>query len=74
MPDILATEVSKVAERFYTTRSCVIKITEPLVIADEEKLKAIVAKVTEMERHGDIATWDEENLPDVLVKDLPAPG
>lgn len=66
--------MSKVAEEFSTTRSCLIKTKEPHAIADEEKLKAIVAKVKEMEIQGDIAAWDEENLPEVIIKDLPAPG
>lgn len=72
--DITAEEVQKVAEHFNTTCSCTIKTTEPHAIANVEALKAVVAKVAEMERQGDIATWEEENIPDVLVKELPTPG
>jgi hypothetical protein len=74
LSDITAAEVTKVVEYFSTTCSCVIKTIEPRAIANEEDFKAIVAKVTEMERQGNIATWEEENIPDVLVKELPTPG
>ncbi|KAG0559726.1 hypothetical protein KC19_10G125800 [Ceratodon purpureus] len=74
LEDITAEEVQKVAEHFNTTCSCTIKTTEPHAIANVEALKAVVAKVAEMERQGDIATWEEENIPDVLVKELPTPG
>ena len=66
--------MTNVAELFNTTCSCVIKVVEPSAIASEEDLKAIVAKVTEMERQGGIATWEEENIPELLVKELPTPG
>lgn len=42
--------------------------------ANEEDLKTIVAKVKEMERQGQITTWNEQNLPDAIVKELPKPG
>lgn len=44
------------------------------MVADQEKLKAIVADVREMEIQGDVAPWNEDNLPEVIVKDLPTPG
>lgn len=72
--DISAAEVSKIAEHLVTSNNCVIKTTEPYVVADQEKLKAIVANVREMEIQGDIAPWNEDNLPEVIVKDLPTPG
>lgn len=67
-------EVSKIAENFYTTCSCIIKTVEPKVTVNEEGLKAIVAKVTALERQGDISTWNEQDIPDVIVKELPTSG
>lgn len=72
--DISAAEVSKIAEHFVTSNNCVIKTTEPHVVADQEELKAIVANAREMELQGNIAPWNEENLPEVIIKDLPTPG
>ena len=72
--DIFAPEVSKFAEQLLTTCSCIIRTIEPHVTANEDDLKTIVAKVTEMERQGNIATWNEQNLPDAIVKQLPTPG
>lgn len=42
--------------------------------ASEDDLKAILEKVTEMERQGSIGTWNEQTLPDAIIKDLPTPG
>jgi len=66
--------VSKLAEKFYATCSCIIRTIEPHVNASEDDLKAIVEKVTEMERQGSIGTWNEQILPDAIIKDLPTPG
>jgi len=66
--------VSKIAESFNTTCSCIIKTVEPKVTANEGELKAIVAKVTALEREGAISTWNEQDIPDVIVKELPTRG
>lgn len=51
-----------------------IKTVEPKVTDNEEELKAIVAKVAALEKQRDISTWNEQDLPDVIVKELPTPG
>lgn len=66
--------MSKVAEQFEVTCSCVIRTIEPQANASEDDLKVIVEKVAEMERQGAIETWKEEPLPDSFIKDLPTPG
>lgn len=72
--DISAPEVSKIAEQFYATCSCIIRTIEPHVNASEDDLKNVVENVTEMERQGGIGTWKEQTLPDAIIKDLPTPG
>ena len=73
LSDISAAEVTRIAEYYHTKCSCVIKTLEPRARATERDLKAIVAKVQALEG-GDIAPWDEEQLPDSIVDKLPTRG
>ncbi|KAG0557873.1 hypothetical protein KC19_11G163400 [Ceratodon purpureus] len=73
IPDISAAEVTRIAEYYHTKCNCVIKTLEPRARATERDLKAIVAKVQALEG-GDIASWDEEHIPDSIVDKLPTPG
>lgn len=72
--EITAAEVSKVAENYRTTCSCVIKTVEPRARATPEDLKAIVFKVQALEDAGLISEWDEEQIPEEIVENKPIPG
>lgn len=74
LPQITAAEVSKVAENYRTTCSCVIKTVEPRARATPEDLKAIVFKVQALEDAGLISEWDEEQIPEEIVENKPIPG
>lgn len=74
LPQITAAEVSKVAENYRTTCSCVIKTVEPRARATPEDLKAIVFKVQALEDVGLISEWDEEQIPEEIVENKPIPG
>lgn len=74
LPQITAAEVSKIAENYRTTCSCVIKTVEPRARATPEDLKAIVSKVQAYEDAGQILQWDEEKIPEEIVENTPSPG
>ncbi|MCO5571807.1 hypothetical protein L7F22_025555 [Adiantum nelumboides] len=74
LPQITAEEVSKVAENYRTTCSCVIKTVEPRTRASPEDLKAVVVKVKALEDAGLISRWDEEQIPEEIVETKPKPG
>eukprot|EP01018_Ginkgo_biloba_P031588 Gb_11763 [translate_table: standard] len=74
LPHILAAEVSRFAENFRTTCSCVIKTVEPWARATIEEVKAIVSKVQALEDSGKIPPWDDEHIPDEIVAKKPDPG
>eukprot|EP00250_Pteridium_aquilinum_P015299 c22507_g1_i1 orf=556-3573(+) len=74
LPQITAAEVSKVAENYRTTCSCVIKTVEPRARATPEDLKAIVSRVQALEDAGLISQWDEEQIPEEIVENKPIPG
>eukprot|EP00249_Psilotum_nudum_P022861 c28663_g1_i1 orf=451-3468(-) len=74
LPKITAAEVSKVAEHYSTTCSCVIKIVEPHAHATLDDLKAVVLKVQSLEKCAAILPWQEEQIPDEIVANKPTPG
>lgn len=74
LPEISAAEVSRLAECYHIKKSCTIKVVEPHSTASKKDLNAVVAKVDALEKQGDIAAWDEENLPSGLVAEIPIPG
>lgn len=74
LPQITAAEVSKVAENYRTTCSCVIKTVEPRARATLEDLKGIVYEVQASEDAGLISQWDEEQIPEEIVETKPMPG
>ncbi|KAH7414951.1 hypothetical protein KP509_14G020500 [Ceratopteris richardii] len=74
LPQITASEVSKVAENYRTTCSCVIKTVEPRARVTPEDLKAIVSKVQSLEEAKLIPPWDEEQIPEEIVDNKPTAG
>lgn len=74
LSEISAAEVSRLADCYHIKKSCIIKVVEPHSTASESDLKAVVAKVEALEKQGDIAAWDEENLPSGIVAEIPIPG
>lgn len=72
--DISASEVSKYAQNFQTTCSCVIKVVEPHVGATIDDLKAAVTKVSYLENDEAIPRWDDEHIPEEIVSEKPNPG
>lgn len=74
LPYISASEVSKFAEKFCTTCNCVIKIVEPQACAALEELKAVVLKISNLERERSIPPWDDEHVPEEIVGNKPNPG
>lgn len=72
--DISPAEVSKFAEIFCTTCSCVIKIVEPRAGATLDDLRAAVLKVNTLEEEKRIPPWDDEYVPEEIVTDKPSPG
>lgn len=74
LPQITAAEVSKIAENYRTTCSCVVKTVEPRARATIEDLKAVVYKIQSLEEAGEILPWDEEQIPEEIVENIPLPG
>ncbi|XP_042486450.1 zinc protease PQQL-like [Macadamia integrifolia] len=74
LPHISAAEVSKFAENFCTSCSCVIKTVEPRATATIADLKTAVMKVNSLEEDRNISPWDDENIPDEIVCSKPDPG
>ncbi|XP_043705638.1 zinc protease PQQL-like isoform X2 [Telopea speciosissima] len=74
LPQISAAEVSKYAENFRTSCSCVIKTVEPRATATVADLKTAVMKVNSLEEERNISPWDDENIPDEIVSTKPDPG
>jgi hypothetical protein len=66
--------VTKFAENFSTSSSCVIKIVEPRAHASLEDLKAVVLKVNSLEEKNSIPPWNEEQIPEEIVAQTPEPG
>lgn len=74
LPHISAAEISRFAENFRTSCSCLIKTVEPRACATVEEVKGIVSKVQALEESGNIPPWDEEHIPDEIVASKPDPG
>ncbi|KHG10444.1 putative zinc protease pqqL [Gossypium arboreum] len=67
LPDILASEVSKFAEKLWTSCSCVIQIVEPQAFASVDDMKNIVMKINKLENERSISPWDDEQIPEEIV-------
>ncbi|KAF4371416.1 hypothetical protein F8388_001944 [Cannabis sativa] len=74
LPHILASDLSKYAEKLQTSCSCVIKTIEPRASAVVDDLKDVVSKINAAEKEGKIAPWDEEQIPEEIVCTKPNPG
>ncbi|KAL4301725.1 hypothetical protein GQ457_10G017130 [Hibiscus cannabinus] len=74
LPDILASEVSKFAEKLWTSCSCVILIVEPQAFAGIDDMKNIVMKINKLENKGSISPWDDEHIPEEIVNSMPNTG
>ncbi|XP_010536848.1 PREDICTED: zinc protease PQQL-like isoform X2 [Tarenaya hassleriana] len=74
LPQILASDVSKYAEKLRTSCGCVIKIIEPRSSATIDDLRNVVAKITRLEEEKKIAPWDDEHIPEEIVSVKPDPG
>ncbi|OVA08489.1 Peptidase M16 [Macleaya cordata] len=74
LPQISAAEVSKFAENFRTSCSCVIKTVEPRPHATIDYLKSSVLKVNSLEEERSISPWDDEHIPEEIVSRSPDPG
>ncbi|KAL6958556.1 hypothetical protein U1Q18_048858 [Sarracenia purpurea var. burkii] len=74
LPYISANEVSKYAENFRTSCSCVIKTIEPQATATLDDLRNVVLKISCLEGERSIPPWDDENIPEEIVSVKPKPG
>ncbi|XAR67091.1 C-terminal processing peptidase [Bertholletia excelsa] len=74
LPYITASEVSKYAENFRTSCSCVIKTIEPWATATVDDLRSAVLKINSLEEEGRIDRWDDEHIPEEIVRVKPTPG
>ncbi|KAH1105483.1 hypothetical protein J1N35_009251 [Gossypium stocksii] len=74
LPDILASEVSKFAEKLWTSCSCVIQIVEPQAFASVDDMKNIVMKINKLENERSISPWDDEQIPEEIVSLKPNIG
>ncbi|PON32289.1 Coenzyme PQQ biosynthesis protein [Parasponia andersonii] len=74
LPYISASDLSKYAEKLQTSCSCVIKTIEPRASAVVDDLKIVVSKITALEKEGNIASWDEDQIPEEIVTTKPNPG
>lgn len=72
--EISAVEVSKFAENFRTSCSCVIKTVEPQAHATIDYLKTSVLKVNSLEEQRSISPWDDEHIPEEIVTRRPDLG
>ncbi|POO00604.1 Coenzyme PQQ biosynthesis protein [Trema orientale] len=74
LPYISASDLSKYAEKLQTSCSCVIKTIEPRASAVVDDLKIVVSKINALEKEGNIAPWDEDQIPEEIVTTKPNPG
>ncbi|XP_022732545.1 zinc protease PQQL-like isoform X2 [Durio zibethinus] len=74
LPDISASEVSKFAEKLRTSGSCVIQIIEPQASAIIDDPKNIVTKINKLEKERSISPWNDEHIPEQIVKSKPNTG
>ncbi|XVE54136.1 hypothetical protein DITRI_Ditri03aG0056800 [Diplodiscus trichospermus] len=74
LPDILASEVSKFAEKLWTSCSCVIQIVEPQASATLDDLKNIVRKIDKLEKERSISPWDDDHIPEEIATSKPHTG
>ncbi|GAB2292506.1 hypothetical protein Dimus_026742 [Dionaea muscipula] len=74
LPSISSSEVSKYAEKFRTSCSCVIKTIEPHASVTLDDLKKVVSKVTSLEEVENISAWDEDHIPEEIISTRPDPG
>ncbi|XVF34974.1 hypothetical protein REPUB_Repub18cG0104500 [Reevesia pubescens] len=74
LPHISASEVSKYAEKLWTSSSCVIKIVEPRASAKINDLKSVVIKINKLEKDRSITPWDDEDVPEEIVTSKPNAG
>nr|XP_017222853.1 PREDICTED: zinc protease PQQL-like isoform X1 [Daucus carota subsp. sativus] len=74
LPHVSASEVSNYAEKFRTSRSCVIKIVEPRATSTVDDMRAAVLKINSFEEDKSIAPWDYEHIPEEVVSVKPNPG
>ncbi|XP_028113701.1 zinc protease PQQL-like [Camellia sinensis] len=74
LPHISASEVSKYAENFRTSCSCVIKTIEPRATATMDDLKTVVPMINSLEEEQSIPPWDDEHIPEEIVNIKPNPG
>lgn len=66
--------MSKYAENFRTSCSCVVKTIEPQATATVHDLIAVVSKINCLEEERSIPPWDDENIPEEIVSEKPNPG
>ncbi|GAB4852721.1 hypothetical protein Ancab_016933 [Ancistrocladus abbreviatus] len=74
LPQISASEVSKYAQKFQTSCSCVITISEPHATVAVEDLKAVVLKINSLEEERNVSAWDNGFIPEEIVHVKPSPG
>ncbi|KAH9623003.1 hypothetical protein KSS87_020828 [Heliosperma pusillum] len=74
LPSISATELSGYAQKFHTSRGCVIKTIEPQATVTLDDLKSIVARITSLEEDQCISAWAEEQVPEEIVSIEPESG
>ncbi|OMO67365.1 hypothetical protein CCACVL1_20587 [Corchorus capsularis] len=74
LPDILASEVSKIAETLWTSCSCSIQIVEPHASATTDDMKNIVMKIYKLEKESSITPWEDEHVPEEIVDSKPNAG
>ncbi|XVF49053.1 hypothetical protein PTKIN_Ptkin03bG0238000 [Pterospermum kingtungense] len=75
LPDISASEVSKYAEKLWTSCSCDIKIVdEPRASTTIDDLKNVVMKINKLEEERSITPWDDEPIPENIFDSKPTSG
>ncbi|XP_010545332.1 PREDICTED: zinc protease PQQL-like isoform X2 [Tarenaya hassleriana] len=74
LPQILASDVSKYAEKLKTSCGCVIKTIEPRSSATIDDLRNTVANINRLEEEKKIAPWDDEHIPEEIISVKPDPG
>lgn len=71
---ISAAEVAIYAQKFCTKCNCVIKAIEPRATVSLDDLKNAVSKIKQLEEGRSITAWDEEHIPEEIVKIQPNSG
>lgn len=74
LPHITTSEISRYAENFQTSCSCVIKTIEPHATATVDQLKSVVSRINSLEKGRSILPWDDEHIPEEIVSIKPNPG